>query len=431
MQQKRVYTLQFWLLCLSSVLFFSSFTMIIPELPAYLQSMEIVELKGLIPIAFQLPTSIALYVAPTLVKGIAAGELKGLIIFIFTVSAGASRPFSGKLADTIGRVPVVICGAVVCFLCGFLYPFAGTVFTFFLIRLLHGMSTGFTPTGTSAYVADIAPPEKRGEALGIHGLCANIGAAYGPAVGSTLALNYSLDVMFYASSASAILSILILLGIKETLPHEQRQKFHPKQLLIKREDVVEKRVLLPSLIMILVIFSFGVVLTIIPDLSDSLGILNKGIFFTYLTGASITVRFFAGKASDYYGRAVVLQVTAVLLALAMFSIGLVQSYAQLMICAVLFGLAHGIGAPTIFAWAIDLSIEKYRGRAMATLYIALEIGVGSGALISGFIYGNELTNLKYAFWFSAALAVIALIILITHVRIEKRNKKASQLNREA
>lgn len=174
--------------------------------------------------------------------------------------------------------------------------------------------------------------------------------------------------------------------------------------------------------MILVIFSFGVVLTIIPDLSISLGIKNKGVFFTYLTIASIAVRFFAGKASDRYGRAVILQFTAVLLALAMFFIGLAQSYTQLMACAVLFGLAHGIGSPTIFAWAIDLSIEKFRGRAMATLYIALEIGVGSGALISGFIYGNDLENLKYAFWFSAALSIIALIILMFHVRQNKKRR---------
>lgn len=392
MQKERVYTFQFWLLCLSSVLFFSSFTMIIPELPAFLESMD-------------------------------GGKLKGLIIFLFTVTAGLSRPFSGKLADTIGRVPVIMFGAVVCFVCGLLYPFASTIVVFFLIRLLHGMSTGFTPTGTAAYVADMAPPEKRGEALGIHSLCANIGAAYGPALGSTLALHYSLDVMFYASSAFAILSMLILLGLEETLPPAQKKPFHPKQLILKLDEIIEGRVLLPSLIMILVVFSFGVVLTIIPDFSDSLGIENKGIFFTYLTVASIAVRFFAGKASDRYGRAVVLQITAALLACAMFCIGLAQNYVQLMTCAVLFGLAHGTGAPTLFAWAIDLSIEKFRGRALATLYLALEIGVGGGALIAGWIYGNDLANLKYAFWFSAGLSAIALIILVAHVLMEKKKKR--------
>ncbi len=35
----KIYTRQFWLLCLSSLLFFASFTMLIPELPAYLTSL--------------------------------------------------------------------------------------------------------------------------------------------------------------------------------------------------------------------------------------------------------------------------------------------------------------------------------------------------------------------------------------------------------
>jgi len=389
--QKTPYTLQFWLLSFSSVLFFSSFTMIIPELPAILD-------------------------------GMGKGELKGLIISLFTVTALLSRPFSGKLADTVGRKPVIVFGAIVCFACGFMYPFANTVWLFFLIRFIHGMSTGFTLTGTASYVADIAPPHLRGEAIGIHGLCANIGAAFGPALGSTLALHFSTDVMFYTSSVSAILSLLILTGLKETLPKAQQQKFQLEQMNLKWEEIFEPRIIMPFTIMVLVIFSFGVILTIIPDLSAHLGIQNKGIFFTYMTGASISIRFFAGRASDRYGRANILRVSSLFLTIAMFFIGVAESYVQLMACAVLFGLAHGTGAPTIFAWAIDLSIEKYRGRAMATLYIALELGVGLGAFISGMIYNNEIPQLKYAFWFSASLSLLAFFFLATHLQLEKKMK---------
>ena len=43
-----IFTTQFWLLSLSSFLFFASFNMLIPELPAYLTSMGGAEHKGLI-----------------------------------------------------------------------------------------------------------------------------------------------------------------------------------------------------------------------------------------------------------------------------------------------------------------------------------------------------------------------------------------------
>jgi MFS family permease len=135
-----IYTPQFILLCISSFLFYASFNMIIPELPGYL-----VRLGG--------------------------ADYKGLIIGLFTLTAGLSRPVSGKLADKVGRIPVMMFGAVVCFVCGFLYPVLGSVAGFLLLRFIHGLSTGFTPTGNSAYAADIIPESRRGEAIGVLGLC--------------------------------------------------------------------------------------------------------------------------------------------------------------------------------------------------------------------------------------------------------------------
>ena len=129
-----VYTPQFWFLCVSSFLFYASFNMIIPELPAYLTSLG-------------------------------GADYKGLIIGLFTVTAGLSRPFSGKLADTIGRIPVIFFGTIVCFICGFSYPLVGAVGAFLLFRLVHSVSTGFQPTGTSAYVDDLLPLERLADAL--------------------------------------------------------------------------------------------------------------------------------------------------------------------------------------------------------------------------------------------------------------------------
>ena len=117
-----IYTSQFWLLCLSNFLFSASFQMMIPELPDYLKSMG-------------------------------GKEYIGYIIALFTLTAGFARPFSGKLTDTIGRVPIMAFGSIVCFICGGIYPFVHTVFGFLLLRFLHGFSTGTKPTATAASTA--------------------------------------------------------------------------------------------------------------------------------------------------------------------------------------------------------------------------------------------------------------------------------------
>jgi MFS family permease len=57
---------------------------------------------------------------------------------------------------------VMVFGVAVCFFISLLYPFMTNVGGFLVLRFLHGISTGFTPTGTSAYVADIIPFSKRG-----------------------------------------------------------------------------------------------------------------------------------------------------------------------------------------------------------------------------------------------------------------------------
>lgn len=382
-QIKQIYGLQFGLLCLSSFLFFSSFNMIIPELPDYLTSLG-------------------------------GEEYKGLIIALFTVTAGLSRPFSGKLADRIGRIPVMVVGVAVCVVAGFVYPLVGSVFTFLLLRFVHGFSTGFTPTGKSAYVADVVPVERRGEAMGLLGLSGSLGMAAGPALGGFIANQFSVDAMFYASSAAAFLSMAVIWHMHETV--QSPETFRPGLLRIAKHEVLEPRVVAPSLVMLFSAVSFGTILTIIPDFSDHLGIANKGLFFTSFTLSSLAVRFLAGKASDKLGRVAVLRLSTGLLTLAMLVIGLVDSANELLLSGVLFGLATGMNSPTIYAWTIDLSHEAHRGRAMATMYIALEVGIGLGALASGWLYGNQSENFRLVFWAAGCCSLLAFLYLVLVVR---------------
>ncbi|WP_242916315.1 MFS transporter [Pontibacter liquoris] len=378
-QISRVYGVQFGLLCLSSFLFFASFNMIIPELPDYLTSLG-------------------------------GEEYKGLIIALFTLTAGLSRPFSGKLADKIGRVPVMLVGSMVCIIASALYPLTGSVAAFLLLRFLHGFSTGFTPTGKSAYVADVVPLEKRGEAMGLMGLSGSLGMAAGPAIGSAVADQFSMDIMFYTSSAMAFLSVAVIAHMRETIKHPQR--FNLGMLRLSRQELVEPRVLGPCFVMFFTYFPYGIILTLIPDFSEFLGIHNKGLFFTSFTLASLAIRFLAGKASDKYGRVRVLLLSTLLLTLAMGLLGLVRSPELLLLVGVLFGVATGMNSPTIYAWTIDLSHEAHRGRAMATMYIALEAGIGIGALAAGWLYNNRPENFPLVFWTGAGFAAIALLFVL-------------------
>ncbi|NBW37722.1 MAG: MFS transporter [Cytophagia bacterium] len=218
-------------------------------------------------------------------SGLGGASYKGLIISLFTLTAMLSRPFSGKLSDTIGRVPVMMFGGLVCIVCSLLYPLLTSVAGFLFLRLLHGFSTGFTPTGLTAYLSDIIPAHKRGEAMGMLGTAGSVGMAAGPAIGGVIANQFSLNALFYTSSFFGLLSIVILLSIKETL--HNKVSFSAQALKLKRHDLFEPLVLIPCIIMLLYAYSYGAVFTLLPDLGDYLKINNKGLLFSFLTVASL------------------------------------------------------------------------------------------------------------------------------------------------
>ena len=378
MKQQGLINRSFIALSLSAFLFFASFNMVIPMLPDYLTSLG-------------------------------GGEYKGWIIFLFTITAGLSRPFSGKLADRVGRIPVMVFGAVVCFIAGLSYPFVTGIVAFFALRLFHGFSTGFTPTGNAAYVADIVPFNRRGEAMGIIGVAISSGTAAGNWLGGLIGSTMEIDYVFYASALTSLLSIIILAGMPETLA--EKVKFNFGLLKLSKGDIIEKKVLVPAIYMALSVFSFGLVLTIMPDYSGFLGIENKGLFFAVFVLASLGIRLLSGKISDKVGRVKVLKVSSFLLAIAMVLIAFSDNLLLLIGSAIVFGVAVGMNSPTVFAWAIDLAEDNKRGKALATLYIFLEIGIGMGALISGWVYGNSFDNFKIVFFTGASFAFIAFIYL--------------------
>ena len=384
------FNFQFGLLCVSNFLFSASFSMMIPELPGYL----------------------------TLLGG---AEYKGLIIALFTLMAGISRPFSGKLTDTVGRVPVMIFGSLVCVVCSLLYPVLTTVSGFLWLRFFHGFSTGFKPTATSSYGADVVHESRRGEALGALAIGYSLGSSVGPLVGSFLVTEFSYNTMFFVSAACALGSVGILYNIKETLPNPQ--KFSLGLMKIKKTEIFDKTSIKPAIIMLLLCFPIGCVLTLSPELSSSVGIHNKGFFYAVYTVASLLIRLVAGKLSDKYGRVIILICTSLVQLIAFVVLAWAHSVTMVIVSAIIFGMALGLNGPTIMAWTVDRCQPEHRGRAVASVYIALELGIGSGAIFSAWIFNNKMENLFYAFLSPAILALVSMIFLLAWRR--KQNRMAT------
>jgi MFS family permease len=368
----------FWILSFAMFFFMMSFNLVMPELNAF-----ITKLGG--------------------------AEYKGFIIALFTIAAGLARPFSGKLADTIGRKRVMYVGLVVCILASLSYIWVSAVWVFLFLRFFHGFSTGFFPTGATAMTTDILPPERRGEGMGLYGAFMSIGLGVGQAISSPIATKFGLETMFSLSAFSAILSGILLIFVHETL--DNKVKFQRRLLLVKKNEIIDPLVKPVAITMFLSAYCTGVILVLVPDLSDFLGIENKGVFFMYYVVFTIIMRLGFGKVSDIRGRREILLLAMIILLGSVIVLAMAENYLIFAIAAILFGIASGLSSPSLFAWTADLSDPENKGRGAGTMFIALEFGIMFGSLSTFVIYENTLESLQYCLYLAAIMVGLSVAYL--------------------
>ena len=344
-------------------------------------------------------------------------EYKGLVISLFTISAGISRPFSGKLADTIGRKPVALIGIIVSFATCLLYPLVFSVWLFLILRFIHGFSTGFTPTGATALITDLLPSDKRGKGMGIWGTFISVGIGVGQSLGSYIYQLAGMNSLFLFAAFIAVLAGILLQFVKETLP--EKVPYSASLLRLNATEIVDPSVLPSAIVMFLTAACSGIIFVLTPDLSGYLGIQNKGWFFGIYVIATIVIRLLSGSLSDRIGRRETLIIGVIVLIVSMILIGYAKNMTAYTIAALLFGVATGVTSPTIFAWTADLSDIKRRGVGAGTMFIALEFGIMAGSLSTLLVYRNTLESITNGFLIGAFLAFLALVYLIVH-RIRRR-----------
>jgi MFS family permease len=382
----RNYSKNFWVLAFSMFLFMTSFNLVIPELNNF-----ITDLGG--------------------------ADYKGLVISIFTISAGIARPFSGKLADTIGRKKVMLIGIIVCMLVSLLYPLSFSIWFFLLLRFIHGFSVGFQPTGATALVTDILPEDRRGMGMGIWGTFISLGIGVGQVTGSYIYKEIGINNLFLIASLTAVLSGILVMFVEETL--EKRVRFTPKLLKIKGEDVLEPSVLPSAIVMFLTATCSGIIFVITPDMSGYLGSDNKGLFFGYYVVSTIIVRLFSARLSDKIGRRKTMIIGFSLLLISMLLIGFSRDLTSYIVSSIIFGFATGISSPTLFAWTADLSHPERRGVGAGTMFIALEAGIMVGSASTHLTYHNTLNSVPLPFITGSFMALLSIVYLIWHLKFRQ------------
>jgi MFS family permease len=350
-------------LWLASFGFFFSFFLLLPTLP--------VHLRGL---------------------GASDGAI-GLVMGCFAVTSMLLRPWTGWGSDRWGRRPFMLAGGVVFALAPLGYALGLGVLAFLAVRLFHGAGMALYPTAATAMVADVAPPARRGEFMGLFGAAGSIAMALGPVTGVELASRLGSGWLFAVSAATALAAVVLASATPETLAT-------PSPAPFTLGATLSGPALAPSAVMGCLMLTYGALVIFLPLHATRLGV-NPGIFFLVYALVLTVARGPAGRVSDRLGRAPAAAAGLALAAVALGLLALGTGAATLAAVGALYGLAGGIAQPALAAWCVDVVAPADRGRAMGTFFTTLELGIAVGSMSSGLAVGRW----GFAATFLAAAAV--------------------------
>ena len=346
-------TRPFVLVCLATGFFYLSFYLILPVMPLY-----VADLGG-------------------------TSNQIGLIIALFAFVAMFMRPPAGWLIDTKGSRSVLLAGMAIFLLASLGYLLTPSVRSILALRLFHGLGMGLFPTAATVVIAELAPPARRGEAMGWFGIANSIAFILGPAGGLAVVARMGYAALFLLAAGVAALGLVCIW----LLPLPARKPL-PLARLPRLGDVFSRAALLPSAILLLLYLPYGSLISFIPIVATQRGLTNPGLFFTVYAAAMLLVRSKAGEISDRRGRAAVILPGMAIAAVSLVVLGLASGPAGILAGGAIFGIAFGMAQPTLMALVVDRVSPAERGKAMGTFYAAWELGIAAGAAGSGWLLNS-------------------------------------------
>jgi MFS family permease len=362
-----LWTRPFLFICLATGCFYLSFYFILPVMPLYVASL-----------------------------GGTSSEI-GLIIGLFATMAMLMRPPAGWLIDTRGTRPILFVGMAIFLLASLGYVALRSVRPILALRLFHGIGMGLFPTAATVVIAELAPPERRGEAMGWFGIANSLGLMLGPVLGPAVAAQLGFPALFLLAAGVAGLGMacicLVPGGTRPTGPVRPPRP----------GDFFSRAAVLPSIILLLLYIPYGMVVAFIPLVATARGLENPGLFYAAFAVAMVLVRAKAGEMSDRRGRPAVIVPGTIVTGLSLLVFGMTTGPVGVLVGGAILGFGFGSAQPALMALTTDRVTPAERGKAMGTFYTAWELGIASGAAGAGWLL--NITDFATLFLVGAAIPI--------------------------
>ncbi|GAW62923.1 EmrB QacA subfamily drug resistance transporter [Ligilactobacillus acidipiscis DSM 15836] len=143
------------------------------------------------------------------------GDLKGISIMnwvfsIYLLTTTLSTPVYGKLVDELGRKPVFITGLLVFLIGSMLSGLSTSMPQLIAWRAVQGIGAGAILPISNTIIADIYPPDKRAQVMGLNNSAWGIASVAAPLLGGLIVDNLSWKWVFFINVPIGLVSILLI-----------------------------------------------------------------------------------------------------------------------------------------------------------------------------------------------------------------------------
>jgi MFS family permease len=374
----------------------------------------VVTFLGLIAVGSVLP------VLPRYVRGpLGSGDLAvGIVIGSYALTGLLLRPVAGRLADTRGRKPTVLVGALLVSLSSLLYvPHLG-IPGLIAGRLVLGAGEGALYTAGSAWIVDMAPPRRRGRILGLYGLAVWGGLSVGPLVGELLLNASGYEAVWIAAAALPLVGAVVATRVPdrfEPLPHAEP---HP---LIAPEAVR------PGFAVALASVGYATLAAFIVLHLDSRGVGHGAAVFGAFAAMIVLARLLGGGLPDRYGPAPVAVGAVLVEAAGLALIAVAHSLPLALAGGMAMGAGFSLLNPSLMLIAVSRVSQAARGAAMGTYTAFFDAGVGLGAPLAG--AAAALSGYEASFLLAAAIALGSAALIAIAIAPRPRTASSSRPSR--
>lgn len=258
--------------------------------------------------------------------------LAGVLAAVFSASAAVARIACGPVIDNVGRVVVMLGGALFLLVGTILPALVSNTAVFAVCRVLQGIGFSAATTASATAASDVLPLSRLGEGIGYYGLGQALAMSIGPALALFLVNTDPAENLYLGMSAMAALAVLFTLlcryeknlsRLPETSSYRQRiergsgaddaaggepaESAEPAKPAepaapAKKEGFLksffEPRAVPGMLPMLALSPAFGFGIFFMGLYGTSLGYANAGLFYTVSAFAMIAVRLVSKAFMD-------------------------------------------------------------------------------------------------------------------------------------